>query len=138
MGKPHVKVILDTNVVVSAFIFGGKPEKIFTLILNKQIQAYTSPALLSELFEILIKKFNFTKEKVSYLEGVMRNNFTITYSVITINIQKDKDDNRVLEAALESNSDYIITGDKELLGLKSFKEIKIVTPDEFLKELRFV
>lgn len=145
------KVVLDTNVVVSALIYGGKPEQIYNLVLNKQIFAITSSILLAELIETLIKKFNFDLNRIQQLEKIIKRNFHTVHPKKTIKLQYDEDDNRVLEAAFEGNCDYIVTGDKELLELSiynasryktrsdeiasDYKHIKIVTADRFLNSL---
>lgn len=135
MVKKPLKVVLDTNILVSALIFGGKPEQVYNLVLEKQITAVISMVLFSELLETLIKKFNFVPKRIEQLERVIKKHFKIVYPKATINAIKDDDDNRVLEAALESRCGYIVTGDSDLLDLKTFKNIKIVTPDIFLSAL---
>lgn len=92
----------------------------------------TSLILLAELTEILIKKFNFDLGRIKQLEKITKRNFQIVHPKKTIKILVDEVDNRVLEAAIEGNCDYIVTGDKELLKLGLYKNIKIITADEFL------
>jgi len=132
--KKPPRVVLDTNILISALVYGGKPEQIYNLVLDKQLTAITSPILLSELTEILIKKFKLELSRIKQLEKITKNNFTLVQPAKIIKLVKDDDDNRVLEAALEGRCDYIVTGDKDLLDLKIFKNIKIVTPDTFLSE----
>lgn len=132
MAKKPARIVLDTNILISALVYGGKPEQIYNLILNKELIAVISPILRSELNEILIKKFKFEFNRVEQLENIMRNNFLIVNPTRNIALARDEDDNRVLEAAVEGKCSYIITGDKDLLELKIFKNIRIVTPDTFL------
>lgn len=132
MVKKPLKVVLDTNILVSALIFGGKPEQVYNLVLEKQITAVISMVLFSELLETLIKKFNFGPKRIEQLERVIKKHFKIVYPKLIINVIKDDDDNRVLEAAIEGECNYIITGDRDLLDLKTYKDIKIITPDVFL------
>ena len=127
------KVVLDTNIIISALIFGGKPEQIYNLVLNKQIFPLTSPILIAELTEILIKKFKFDLIKIKQLEKITKKYFKIVHPDETFHKLADEDDNRVLEAALEGKCDYIITGDKDLLELSFFKKIEILTADQFLQ-----
>ena len=135
MVKKPLKVVLDTNILVSALIFGGKPEQVYNLVLEKQITAVISIILFSELLETLIKKFNFDPKRIEQLERVVKKHFKTVYPDVTINVIKDDDDNRVLEAAIEGGCNYIITGDRDLLDLKIFKNIKIVIPDVFLSNM---
>lgn len=138
MAENLVKVVLDTNILVSALIFGGKPEKIVKLALQKEIYAVTSPTLIAELVETLTKKFYFSSEKTHSIERKLRKSFKIVNPSKEINVLKDHDDNRVLEAGVEGKCDYIVTGDKELLGIGSYRRIKIVTSGQFLTILNHV
>ena len=135
MVKKPLKLVLDTNILVSALIYGGKPEQIYNLVLEKQIIAITSTVLFSELQDVLIKKFNFDPRRVKQLERIIKKHFKVVYPNETINAVKDDDDNRVLEAAKEGKCEYIITGDKELLKIRKYKHIKIVTAEEFLNKI---
>lgn len=126
------RVVLDTNIIISALVFGGKPEQIYNLVLEKQILVITSPILLAELTEILIKKFKFNAIKMKQLERIIKKHFKLVYPDKIINVVADEDDNRVLEAAIEGKCGYIVTGDKKLLDLGSFKKIEIITADQFL------
>ena len=128
-----VKVVLDTNILISAILYEGKPGKIFELAIEKQLNVITSRVLLSELIEVLVKKFNFLEEKIDLIEKKINKTFIIVSPHKSLNVVKDEDDNRVLEAAVEGKCDFIITGDKELLKLAKYRSINIVTPQEFLK-----
>lgn len=130
-----MKIVLDTNILISAFIFGGKPRQILSLVLEEKIQAFTSPVLIAEFFDVVNKKFDLSDEELFLTKSQIENKFIIVQPEKTINIVRDDDDNRVLEAALEGKCSYIITGDRDLLDLKIYKNIKIVTPDTFLSNM---
>ncbi len=134
----NLKVVLDTNILVSAILFQGKPGKILELVLDKQIVAITSKILLSELQETLVKKFNFSEEKIKQIDHKITKSFILVYPTEQISVQKDADNNRVLEAAVEGKCSFIVTGDKELLELGLYKSVKILTADQFLKILEQV
>jgi len=133
MARAPVKVVLDTNVLVSSLIFGGKPQQIENLILEQKVIGITSLMLLAELIDVLTKRFHFSEFRLRQTEKKIKKNFTIVLPTSTIKILKDDSDNRVLEATVEGNCHYIVTGDKELLELGQFKKIKIVAPAEFLR-----
>src|SRR3989338_2400664 len=137
MDENLVKVLLDTNILVSAIVFGGKPEQILHLILEEEFLAITSPVLLAELKEVLNKKFPTRETDFKLTIKNIEEIFKTIQPKKTINILNDNDDNRVLEAAIEGNCKYIVTGDKELLSLKSYQGVKIVTAGEFLKLAKF-
>lgn len=134
-GNP-VRVVLDTNILTSALVFGGKPEKILRLALEKRIQVIFSPILQAELADIIAKKFPLSLEDMYLLKTEMQKSFVIVYPHTNLAISRDEDDNRVLEAAIEGDCDFIITGDEDLLDLGKYKKIKIVTPAQFLELVR--
>lgn len=128
------KVVLDTNIIISFIVFKGNPLKIFLLILQKKIVAYISTSILAETLEVLVKKFSFSAKRTNRTEKKLKDNFQFVYPSDTINILKDNPDNRILETAVAGNCSIIITGDKEMLKLKKYKNIRILSALEFLKE----
>lgn len=131
MGR-KVKVILDTNILISALGFGGKPREIFKLVLNKKIKAISSRVLLAEFDDVISKKFPKLASEMDRIQKQFRKNMKIVKPSHSVHILKDEPDNRVLEAAFEGNCDYIVTGDNDLLNLKIYKNIIILKPDDFL------
>jgi len=132
MSKEPTKVTIDTNVIISALIFGGNSKIIVEKLLKREFVAFTSIQLVSELVETLLIKFIFTKEMILKLDALIVSNFVVVYPTKRINVARDIDDNRVLEVAVTSNSKYIITGDKDLLVIKRYKNIDIISPKEFI------
>ena len=88
--------------------------------------------MLSELSDVLRKKFDFSEEKIRKLEEEMLDKFEVVYPTKEVFIARDKSDNKILEAAIEIKSKFIISGDKDLLVLKNYLEIEILTPSGFL------
>ena len=131
-----LRVILDSNVLISAYVFGGKPEIILDQVIKEEIQGVISQILVSEFLDVLRKKFRVTKSRILEIREEVEDTFEMVFPKGTLKITQDDDDNRVLEAAVEGNCDYIVTGDKELLDLGIYKGIKIFTPDQFLKLLK--
>lgn len=130
--KP-LSVLLDTNVIVSALVFGGKPFQILSLALERKIHVVTSAVLLAELADVINKKFPLAREDLRLFEKQAKKTFKFVDPKESIDILEDDPDNRVLEAALEGKCNLIITGDNELLELTKFKDIKIITPGDFLQ-----
>lgn len=135
-GANKVKVVLDTNVIISAVVFGGKPREILNLIINKRIQAVTTPVLLAEFQDVVSKKFPLLAINIKKIDKQIRKQFKIVNPKKTLKILKDEPDNRVLEAAIEGNCQYIVTGDKGLVELRKYKNIRILKPDQFILSLR--
>lgn len=130
-----LRIVLDADVLVSAIIFRGKPREIYDFALKEKFKTIISSILISELTGILTKKFFFLSAEINLIENEIRDIFEIVHPKDSINAVRDVDDNRVLETAIEGRCQYIITGDKDLLDLKSFQNVQIITPVEFFKEL---
>lgn len=135
MGR-KVKVILDTNILISALGFGGKPREIFKLVLDKKIKAISSYILLAEFDDVISKKFPKLTSELNRIQKQFKKNIKIVKPNHSVHILQDEPDNRVLEAALEGNCEYIITGDNDLLDLKTYKNITILKPDDFLSNIQ--
>lgn len=131
--KDPVKVILDTNILVSALVYGGNPKRILELTLSQRVTAFISPPILAELIDVLLRKFHFSQRQVYTLERKIKESFYIIYPTLSVSILFDEPDNRVLEAALTAGADFIVTGDKDLLNLKSFRSTKILSSADFLR-----
>lgn len=135
MARRAVRIVLDTNVLISAIVFGGKPREILEMVKNKELSGVISPVLVAELEEILSKKIKYPKERVLQVEKKMKKIFRVVRPIKTIKAVRDDDDNRVLEAAAEGKCEYIVTGDKDLLDLKKHQGMRVLTPAEFLDEI---
>ncbi len=136
MGK--IRVVLDSNVLISALGWNGKPKDCFELVLNDEIIPFTSSNLLEELYKVMdYPKFGFTKEeKEKFLKIFLKKAFIVEPENKLEVINKDQSDDRVLECALEANVDFIVSGDSHLLNLKKFRGIKILPPDQFIEKIK--
>lgn len=133
--KSKPVVVFDTNIFLSAIIFGGNPRTCLELARSGEITLYTSRSILFELAEKLREKFLWEEDDTqNIIEGiVIFVKLVLPSQKITL-IKKDPSDNRILECALECKADYIISGDKKhLLSLASFKGIPILSATEILK-----
>ncbi|MGH2376447.1 MAG: putative toxin-antitoxin system toxin component, PIN family [bacterium] len=131
-----MRVVPDTNVLISAIIFGGPPEQIVLLARQQRLRFIISSATLDELRRVLKQKFHFADAAVFRTELLLREISDVIDPLETITtIKDDPSDNRVLEAAIEGNADAIVSGDRHLLRLKSFRDIPIRTVRELLERL---
>lgn len=129
-----IKAVIDTNVFLSAIFWGGKPKEVIRLIISKRIIGVTSPAILEEIENKLIQKFNYpTAQTNAYLELIIEN-FQVVNPNLKVDAVEDPKDNKIIEAAIEAGADCIITGDKHLLKINGYEGIEIVTPNEFLRK----
>lgn len=128
------RVVFDTNVFISAILFGGVPREILELAREGKIQLVTSREILLELSKKLHEKFEWGQEEVEELiQGIGVFAEVVIPGVKIVKIKADPSDNRILECAKEAKADFIISGDKRhILPLKKFGDAKIVTPREFM------
>lgn len=136
MAKNLVRVVLDTNILISAIGFGGIPNEVFKLAINKKIQAVSSPSLIAEFQDVINNKFPLLVPNLPLIIKNITQQFNIVQPKIRIEILQDKDDNRVLEASIAGGCRYIVTGDRELLELAKYKQIHILTAQQFMEELK--
>lgn len=128
-----MKVVIDTNVMVSAS-FGGNPQKVIDLLERKEFTLCISEPIVGEYVEVFqrFKNPKFSIEKLllycERAEAVSLAEATITLHVV----EKDPDDNKFIECAVELNADYIVTGDKALLEVSKYHNTLIVTPKHFV------
>jgi putative PIN family toxin of toxin-antitoxin system len=130
-----MRIVLDTNVLISALMFGGNPRKILEKVIRGDIELYLSEAIISELGEVLKRpKFGLP---ISIVNQIISELSSISESVRPskrINkVKVDPTDNRILECAIEEKAEYIVSWDNHLLDLKEFRSIKIVSPQHFIE-----
>jgi len=130
------KIVLDTNVLVSALISNGIPSQIITeLVLPKRVLVCLSDSVLSEYVEVLNRdKFSRFAEFKTKAEIVIARiqEIAVMYSPeITIDILSDGSDNKFLELAVTANADYIVTGNTRHFTISEIENTKIVTPTEY-------
>ena len=132
MGKK--RIILDTNILISAFGWKGNPRIIFDRVIAGEFELILSYKQLNELLRVLnYPKFKFTDEQKDRFLSILLEVTTLvkTKSEVDV-IKEDASDNIMLEPANEMKIDYIVSGNDHLLNVKEFKGAKIVTAKEFL------
>jgi putative PIN family toxin of toxin-antitoxin system len=124
-----MKAVFDTNVLVAAFVTEGVCAKLLGRARRKQLDLVLSPFILEEFENVLLKKFSASKEQVrtaSHLISEVAQ--TASHTSVVSGICRDPDDDQILSCALSAKVDYLVTGDSDLLELKEFHGIKILTP----------
>ncbi len=128
-----IRVVFDTNVYISALMFGGLPGSLLDLAFLHSFTLVISPALMGELDEKLRSKFEVSDEDAAIIRAKLEGNAEIVMPDMVLDvIEDDPDDNRVLECAVKGSANYIVTGDRHLLKLGTYEAIPIVTVRQFL------
>lgn len=134
-----MKIVIDTNIAVSGLLWKGAPNNILKLARDGFIEISSTKTVCEELKKVLaytriqkrLAELGFTRdEAIQYYQNIV----SFYKEVSKVNIVKvDKSDNRFLEAAVDSRSAIVVSGDAHLLKIKEYKSILIITAQEFLK-----
>ena len=136
-----MRIVIDTNVFISATFWKGDSFTILKKVENKEIDLIVSQEIIKEYGNVLNYEEIQSKVKIKELEANFILGDLVAHSIIVApqvrhNIVKaDPDDDKFIDAAVESKADYLISQDKDLLDLKEFQGIKILKPADFLELL---
>lgn len=131
-----MRIVCDTNVVVSGILFQGHPRRILTMASRGHVTNFTSPDLLREAEDVLLRpKFGLRAEQVAGIIALFRDTFIVVHPSRRVRaVAADSSDNMILEAASAARADMIVSGDKHLRNLVVWAGIRILSPAEFVRE----
>jgi len=136
MNSKRHKLILDANIYISAVLFGGKPGEVYLYGLREAYNLFVSPLILEEIDKCLAQKFDWDKKIVNaYIKQIKRIAHYYNVQNTVSGICRDPKDDHILSLAVETDADYIVSGDKDLLSLKTFHAIKILDAGKYLEIL---
>ena len=127
-----MKIVIDTNVVISGTFFGGFPRKILEAVVNNKVDAYANTKIIKEysyiVKEMIVDKGGKIDENIlsPFIEKL-----NLVNPVSKIKISRDKDDDKFIECAIDSKALYVVSGDKDLLDIVEFQNISIITAKDF-------
>ena len=127
-----MKAVFDTNVLVAAFVTEGVCAKLLGRARRKQLDLVISLFILKEFENVLLKKFSASKEHMRAAAKLISEVAQMVNPAPKISgVCRDSDDDQILACALSVKADYLVTGDLDLLELKEFHGIRILTPGAF-------
>ena len=128
-----MRVTLDTNIYVSALHFGGKPMQLLQMGLEGELDIAISQPILDETLRVLREKFGWSADDLRDAEAAIS---AATYRVAPTEtldvVEADATDNRIVECAVASSSETIVSGDRHLLALGQFRGISVLRVGDFL------
>lgn len=141
MGKKEkiARVVLDTNVLVSALLFKGEMSKIVDLWREKEIIPVISRETFKEFKTVLAyPKFSLTEEEIG---AIIEENILPFFEVVEIigninGICRDPDDDKFISCAVSAGADYIVSGDRDLCDLGRYKSVKIISVADLLRKFK--
>ena len=132
------RVVLDTNTMISALGWKGKPHQVLGMCMRKQIELILSSPIIDELEVVMnYPKFGFSEEIKREFLAELIECATIVSPVEKVQvIANDPEDNKFLECAITGEANYIVSGDRHLLNLRQYRGIPIVNASDYLKALQ--
>jgi putative PIN family toxin of toxin-antitoxin system len=128
-----VKIVLDTNLYVSAFQFGGKPMQLLQKGIDGDIDIAVSTPIIQETVRVLRDKFGWSGEQLAEaLSVIAAATYEVTITEALDVVERDPSDNRILEAAVAAGAEVVVSGDSDLLSMEVFRNIEIRRLSDFL------
>jgi putative PIN family toxin of toxin-antitoxin system len=133
-----MKIILDANIFVSSFFWGGNPRKVLERVIEGLDELFITGEILDEIKEVTGRpKFHADKEEVEcFIKSIEEIGNKVISKQKIINGSRDKTDNKYLECGITADVDYIISGDIHLLELREYENIKIITAKNYLEIIK--
>jgi uncharacterized protein len=128
-----IAVVCDSNVYISAVVFGGSPRQVLSLAEQGKIRLFVSPTLMSEVESVLERKFEWEPRRVRRIGQPLWKAAVLLEPETEISACRDRKDNHLLALAVDARVGFIITGDKDLLVLHPFRGVQITSPAQFLE-----
>lgn len=129
-----LRITADTNIIISALNFPGNPARILDMAEKGEIRLAISDDILAEVERVLRRpKFGWAQDEVDdAIRGLSAFADHVEPTQRIDLVKDDPTDNRIIECAAASGSDYLVSGDKHLLKVGQYQGVKIVTPADFL------
>jgi putative PIN family toxin of toxin-antitoxin system len=134
--KMTQKIVIDTNVIVSALLFGGKPGELIPLWQNYRIDPIVSKDIIDEYVRVLAyPKFELTEKEIRFLlyKRLLPYFEIVETSQGEVIIPNDPSDDKFIQCALFGNAKIIVSGDIHLLSLRVYQDIRILSPSQYIE-----
>ena len=126
-----MRVVLDTNVLVSALHFGGRPRRLLDDVLRGDHTLITGPAILSELEAVLVQTCGWTSDRAAAVRAELEAIAEVVTPVEVPRVCRDPDDDQILAIAVAGAVDALVTGDADLLALGAYSGVNISSVADF-------
>ena len=132
-----MRVVFDTNVIISALITEGFCSKLLRRARLKDFSLVLCPFILNEIKEVLSKKFKISQRDLTEIMKLINEavDLIIEPKPLIEQVCKDATDDNIIACAYSANADYLVTGDAELIALHRYKNVKIISPRDFERML---
>lgn len=132
-----MRIVIDTNVIASAIFFGGLPRELIEHLVKRELSAFASPEIINEYQETIKElSYKYSKKTPIFPLNTIISSIRLIDPVSDVQVCRDPDDDKFISCALDAKCVYIVSGDKDLLSIRKYKNIEILTVSEFLSKYR--
>ena len=129
-----MRIVVDTNVVISGVFFGGEPRRVIEAVASKRIRASATKEILEEYDRVVTEMLRRKQGKLrTDALALLFSHIDVIEPTTKVEICRDPDDDKFIGCAVDAKALYIVSGDKDLLDLQAFDGVQIVTASEFCK-----
>ena len=129
-----MRIVIDTNVVASAIFFGGRPAELLRMVVQHELSAVATNEIVDEYQATINYLLNKYEDRPLQLSIVpIFSAMEIIPVTSKIEVCRDPDDNKFISCAIDGHCYYVVSGDKDLLSVGQYENVKIITVAEILK-----
>ena len=130
-----MRIVVDTNVVISGTFFKDNPRRVVEAIIKSEVDAYATPEIIDE-YQSIVNRIIYRDEGSFDSSGFIRfiADLNLIEASTKISACRDPEDNKFISCAIDANALYIVSGDKDLLDLKEYEGITMITAADFVEK----
>ena len=130
-----MRIVADTNVVISGTFFKGNPRRVVEAIIKSEVDAYATPDIIDEYLSV-VDRIAKRGEGIFDSSGFLRfiADLNLIEALTEVSVCRDPDDNKFIACAIDADALFIVSGDNDLLDLKDYEGIKIITAADFVEK----
>lgn len=130
-----MRIIVDTNVLISGVFFGGAPRKVIEQVASGHVSASATPAIIEEYDRVVQEMIRRKQGKLrTDALAYLMSRIEVIEPRTVVEICRDPDDDKFIACAIDASALYIVSGDKDLLYLEAHQGIRIITAAEFCEQ----
>ena len=129
-----MRIVIDTNVLVSAVFFGGRPGEVLDLVLRRRLEAVATARIIAEYqatIECLLERYGGAHLRLSIMPILAA--MEVIPQTDNVHVCRDPDDDKFISCAVDGKCIYIVSGDKDLLAVEKYNDVEILTVAQFLE-----
>ena len=130
-----MRIVVDTNVVISGTFFRGNPRRVLEAIIKSEVDAYATLEIIDE-YQSIVNRIIYRGEGSFDSSGFIRfiADLNLIETSTEVSVCRDTDDNKFISCAIDADAHFIVSGDKDLLDLKQYEGIRMITAADFVEK----